>query len=258
MGKTKTKYCNECEKSKTVDRFYKSRKTCKRCDKICDQCDEVKSNVHEIYAYNKCVDCYKICNVCKKLKLLSDYYKNMNKCKKCHIDYVQQNYQNNRENKLQYQKEYYENVGKENRKNKIEEYREYQKDYQNNRYNTDLNFRLRKIISSQFHNALKSNNSSLKYLNMEIETFKEWIEFQFYDGMNWDNYGSHWEIDHTIPVSSFDLNFKKEIYRCFNWKNLRPLRKDKNRLKSNKIDEREYLFQEIKAHYFEKLNFKKK
>ena len=69
--------------------------------------------------------------------------------------------------------------------------------------------------------------------------------------MEWGNYGIHWEIDYTIPISSFNLEDEKERKKCFNWVNLRPLRKDKNRSKSNKIDYRQYLFQEIKARYFE-------
>jgi len=68
--------------------------------------------------------------------------------------------------------------------------------------------------------------------------------------MNWGNYGKHWEFDHTIPISIFNLKIKEDIIFCYNWMNIRPLRKDKNRSKSNKVNLREYLFQEIKSNYF--------
>lgn len=53
--------------------------------------------------------------------------------------------------------------------------------------------------------------------------------------MNFDNYGE-WEIDHIIPVSSFDFNIKNNIFKCFNYKNLQPLWKLENRKKSNKLN----------------------
>ena len=47
--------------------------------------------------------------------------------------------------------------------------------------------------------------------------------------MNWDNYGSYWEIDHIKPVNTFDLSKEKEILECFNYKNTRPLSVVENR-----------------------------
>lgn len=40
--------------------------------------------------------------------------------------------------------------------------------------------------------------------------------------MNFKNYGE-WEIDHIIPVSSFDFSIKQNIFECFNFRNLQPL-----------------------------------
>ena len=52
--------------------------------------------------------------------------------------------------------------------------------------------------------------------------------------MSWDNYGQ-WEIDHRIPISSFDLTNEAEIKECWALSNLQPIWKIENRLKSNKI-----------------------
>ena len=48
--------------------------------------------------------------------------------------------------------------------------------------------------------------------------------------MNWDNYGSYWEIDHTIPYYMLDES------EGFHWSNTFPMAKLKNLTKSNKID----------------------
>ena len=52
--------------------------------------------------------------------------------------------------------------------------------------------------------------------------------------MTIDNYGE-WEIDHIIPISSFDLTKKENQILCFNYKNLQPLWAEDNLKKSNKI-----------------------
>jgi len=62
--------------------------------------------------------------------------------------------------------------------------------------------------------------------------------------------GKYWHIDHTLPFSSFNFENEEQIQTCFNWKNLRPLRVDKNLTKGSKIIATPYLFQEIKSVYF--------
>ena len=85
-------------------------------------------------------------------------------------------------------------------------------------------------------NKLYKNNNTIKYLGYQISFLKKWIEFQFSEGMNWENYGK-WEFDHVKPFSSFDLKNINEHYICFSWKNLQPLWKCDNILKSDKINE---------------------
>ena len=72
--------------------------------------------------------------------------------------------------------------------------------------------------------------------------------------MSLENYGSVWHIDHVIPCASFNFLNEKEMKKCFNWINLRPMYASENISKGNKIDERLYLLQEVKANYFQKLN----
>lgn len=55
--------------------------------------------------------------------------------------------------------------------------------------------------------------------------------------MNWENYGSLWNIDHIIPISSFDLTNVDEQYNAFNWKNTWALYSNVNCSKKDNINE---------------------
>ena len=73
-----------------------------------------------------------------------------------------------------------------------------------------------------------------QFLGCSPEELKIHIEKQFKDNMSFNNYGE-WEIDHIIPISSFNLSNIEESKKCFNYKNLQPLWEKENILKSNKI-----------------------
>ena len=64
--------------------------------------------------------------------------------------------------------------------------------------------------------------------------FEAHLKSKFTDGMDFDNYGE-WEIDHIIPMSTFDLSDDNEIKKCCHYTNLQPLWKPDNCSKGNKI-----------------------
>ena len=68
------------------------------------------------------------------------------------------------------------------------------------------------------------------------DTLREWLESNFTDGMTWENYGTLWHIDHTMPCSVFDLSIEENQKVCFNWSNLAPMLGPENLSKSNKIN----------------------
>ena len=78
----------------------------------------------------------------------------------------------------------------------------------------------------------------------------KWIEFQFSDNMNWNNYGKYWHIDHVIPMASFNFSKEEDVKFCMNWKNLRPLEAKLNISKGCKVDENLYKYQLVKAEIF--------
>jgi len=96
----------------------------------------------------------------------------------------------------------------------------------------------------------KTKNSSF-YLG---ENIKKWIEFNWDDEMEWENYGKYWEIDHSLPINCFDMNDEDDVKICFSWMNLMPLSKSINLKKSKKILISRILYQEIKLkNYSDKL-----
>lgn len=64
---------------------------------------------------------------------------------------------------------------------------------------------------------------------------KDHLERQFRKGMTWDNYGSHWHVDHIVPASSFKFTSPAdpEFKACWALTNLRPLWKPDNIKKRN-------------------------
>ena len=101
-------------------------------------------------------------------------------------------------------------------------------------------FRIKKIVSVRIHAALKTyqtikEDKTIEYLGCSIGDYCNYLEQQFTKEMNWGNYGEYWEIDHILPIASFDLNNTEEMYKCFHYNNTQPLSRKENREKSDKI-----------------------
>lgn len=77
--------------------------------------------------------------------------------------------------------------------------------------------------------------TSLKYFGCTRAHLKQHLIKQFKPGMTWENYGKVWQVDHIIPLASFDLLKPTECAIAFNWQNLQPMFALTNRIKSNKI-----------------------
>ena len=100
----------------------------------------------------------------------------------------------------------------------------------------------------------------MQYLGCSLDFLKKWFDFNFSSEMNWSNRGVYWHIDHITPCDSFDLEQQSEIYKCYNWTNLRPLEKTENIRKSNKIYSdiiviMIYVYKMIKLQYYHNINY---
>lgn len=122
----------------------------------------------------------------------------------------------------------------ERRQKKLKRVREYVK----NKRKTDVNYRISESIRKRILIALRKGiktSSSWDLLGCQPAEYVKYLETKFKPEMNWDNYGSYWEIDHIVPCSHFNLINCEEQKKCFHYLNTQPLAKDKNRIKGNRF-----------------------
>jgi hypothetical protein len=190
------KICIKCKEAKELKLFVKAKNSCKECEK------EYKRNHRE---KNK-----------EELKEKAAKYYNDNK--EGILERVAKNYSNNKQQKLDYQKEY-AFLNKE----KISAYK---MEYQRNRRKNDPIFKLKYVVGRMVRNSLKckgisKNKKSIEILGCDIKFFKLYIEQKFIDDMSWDNYGTYWDIDHIIPLST--ALTEEDVLKLNHYTNLQPL-----------------------------------
>lgn len=144
-----------------------------------------------------------------------------NKCKICYKEYQQQN------------KEIVNKATSKWSKNNREQRNQY---FKNRRLNEPL-FKLRCNLSTLIWVSLKrngysKNSKTYNILGCTFKEFKEHLEKQFLEGMNWDNSGE-WHLDHIYPTSL--AKDKEELLKLNNYTNFQPLWAVDNIKKGNKI-----------------------
>ena len=85
-------------------------------------------------------------------------------------------------------------------------------------------------------------------------SLRPWIESQLYGELTLENYGKNWCLDHCLPIASINLVDEKDVKKCFNWINLRPMYVKDKIIEGDKIDMRLYLLQEIQSKLFREIN----
>ena len=130
----------------------------------------------------------------------------------------------NEANKEKY-KESMDNWRKEN----IEHHRETRAAYMREYRRNTPDYILKENVSHYIRRVLNGGKSGSykKYLGCNIKEYKQYLEQKFTDKMNWDNYGTYWEIDHIIPTSKGG---------SFHYSNTQPLSVTENRSKGNRTD----------------------
>jgi len=111
------------------------------------------------------------------------------------------------------------------------------RNYERNRYRNSPQYRISVTLRARIRDAVKREHKSAKtedLLGITFCKFKQYLESKFKDGMTWENYGQ-WEIDHTMPLASFDLTKESQQREAFHFTNTQPLWLKENRLKSAKI-----------------------
>jgi hypothetical protein len=194
-------------------------------------------------------------------------YKSKEKQKKNNAEWYQNNkeqkkktsaewYQNNKEHANKVSKEWYQNnkehaakVSKEWRlKNKEKdkndqakwrlENKEWRRNYEKNRYKTDINFRLTKLCRGRIRKIIKGENksvSTMKLIGCTPDELRQHLESKFEPWMNWENQGlGGWDVEHIIPMSKFNLICPVQQHACCHWSNLQPMEHIANIKKGNK------------------------
>ena len=232
----------------------------------------MSNSIKDLYDY----EFIKKCLTCGNISLKSNFYKDRNReddlqpyCITCRT----QTYNENRDKTRNYyleNRDRIDNFYLENRdrliknqelydKENHDKIKRYRCEYYKNRREKDINFKLAGKLRSRTWMAFKSQNvrkrkKTFDLLGSSHLFFQRWIIHQLYGNMTIENYGSVWQIDHCLPIASFNLLDENDMKKCFNWINLRPMYSNENNFKKTKIDHYLYLLQEVKAKYFLELN----
>ena len=206
--------------------------------------------------YKKRIQQYRLDNKKKiRLQKIKHYLKHRDKIlqqkaqyRKKNIKKINQYHWDNREKILPKLREY-RLKNKEKIKQKYLENRDaiikQQREYRNRKYKTDLNFKLKTLLYSRLHGALRRKKRSftiMKLTGTTLDKVWEHLKKNFYlnpktgEQMTRYNRGFYgWHIDHIKPCASFDLRCPIGQLDCFHYTNLRPLWAFDNLSKGSKI-----------------------
>jgi hypothetical protein len=110
--------------------------------------------------------------------------------------------------------------------------------------------RKRKLIDPGFRAQCNLRNRFKEIMGVVLDPTRKWnssliacntqqlarhLEAKFKKGMTWENYGTHWHVDHIVPVSKFDHTIPAHVRQCWHYTNLQPLEASVNLAKSDKI-----------------------
>jgi hypothetical protein len=264
----KEKYCGGCKSKKELIFFSKNQSQCKSCKKklalsfkknnwktytkqikernlrlkdridktlkTCEQCLKVKYSKEFNYPYDKNV---KICKECiKENEIIRIKNLKFIKCPKCKEELTVNCFSKNKSRKNKYAslcKSCFKVINKNYKNNNRVKLRETNRNYY---YKTRIKSVLRsRIKMALLYSSAPKTKRTFEYLECGLEECRNWLEYQFDEFMNWENYGEYWHIDHVVPCNFFDLNNEHEAKLCFNWRNIRPLEAIENTLKKDKI-----------------------
>ena len=195
----------------------------------------------------------KVCSKCGVEKALCEFHKNKttkdgrsticascckayqrNACKIKARKRAKEHYNKNKE-KISERKKAYREANKEKE-------RERKRNYVRKRRQTDSVYNIRSVVSNSVYKAIKNQGNTkggatFSALPYSPHDLVEHLERQFDDKMNWDNYGSYWDVDHIYPQSllPYDSLDHPNFQKCWALDNLQPLEKMENIKKSNKV-----------------------
>ena len=162
------------------------------------------------------------CIICETVKDETEFYTKKKICV-CNVCNNTRQYQ-------KYKKYYTEKRKKRNSDPRcIPHIRAYNKKWIKNKRHNDINYRIKGNLRNRIRDAIKGRRKSattIKLLGCSWDDYVKYIESLFTYGMTWNNYGrgnGKWNIDHIIPLASFDFNVQGEQEKAFHFTNTQPL-----------------------------------
>ena len=146
--------------------------------------------------------------------------------------FKQEYYKANKEHIKQYQKTNKDKIKATIKANK-DKLNKRTAEWSRNKYNTDIQYRLKRNISNLIRKSLKQtgikkNTKTVNILGCTIKEFKQHLENQFLNWMTWQNRGLYngtlnygWDIDHIKRASS--ATNIKELLEVNHYTNFQPL-----------------------------------
>lgn len=164
-----------------------------------------------------------ICKDCARANRKAWYEKNKDKVKEYQANYERENRDQVRERSRAWREK--------NRGHHLSKRRSYHAE----RYSNDITYSVNHKVRSMLRRVLKATNKPKDFCTFEkigytTDDLIQRMEFQFKDGMSWDNFGE-WEIDHKIPIAVMVSKgeFRPEIINALS--NLQPMWMQQNRSK---------------------------
>lgn len=107
------------------------------------------------------------------------------------------------------------------------------KAYRQKRYRSDPKFRIARLMRGRINKAIsavknaKKCASTVELVGLPCEEYMAYIATMFDDSMSWENHGKmqpgYWQIDHRMPLCSFDMTKDDEQRKGFHYTNCQPL-----------------------------------
>ena len=265
------KTCSDCKNEKGLNEFYKEKKGAQGVKGKCKECVEKVKACYKQQNADKVKQSYKRYQDRTRDRQLEYRVEHREELKAKAAVYRKQNIEEIKISGAVYRKQNREKIrisgavnrkqnrekirisGAVNRKQNREKIRisravyrktntERRRKYERDRYKTDVQYRLRRILRSRLRDSLKSFTkfaSAIALVGCSISELKSHLENLFTAGMTWFNAGSgkfQWSVDHRIPLSSFDMTDVEEQKKAFHYTNLQPLWSPDNLEKSAKLD----------------------
>ena len=116
--------------------------------------------------------------------------------------------------------------------------------YTKRRLENNLQARLANNIRARLRNALKKRDqqkpcSAILELGCTQQELVIYVEKQLSSNMNWNNYGvgiGKWNLDHSIPLASFNLEDIEQFKKASHYSNLKPMWSVDNSRKGAKLE----------------------